>query len=156
FGFRRITLSVGHLGELIMAFFGNGKRWGVEIDYAIEDTPQGTVGALRHMELPDEPFLVMNGDILTDLAYAALHRDHLEPASLLPIAGYRRHVDVSLGVLEYNQDRALTAFREKPKLHFDASMGVYIMSRQITSLFPPEGLYGFDMLVKDLLQAGKP
>jgi NDP-sugar pyrophosphorylase family protein len=156
FGFRKITISVGHLAELIMAFFGDGRRWGVEIDYAIEDTPQGTVGALRHMELPEAPFLVMNGDILTDLDYSAFYEEHLRHDPLLTIAGYRRHVDVSLGVLEYDQSCTLTGFREKPQLQFDASMGIYVMSRRILSVFPAEGAYGFDMLVKDLLQAGRP
>jgi NDP-sugar pyrophosphorylase family protein len=156
FGFRRITISVGHLAELIMAFFGNGQRWGVEIDYAIEDTPQGTVGALRHMELPDEPFLVMNGDILTDLDYEALYSSHLASEALLTIAGFRKHVDISLGVLEYGVDRALTGFREKPRLHFDVSMGIYVMSPEILSVFPMEGAYSFDGLVKDLMEVEKP
>ena len=156
FGFRHITISVGHLAELIMAFFGNGQRWGVHIDYAIEDTPQGTVGALRHLELPDEPFLVMNGDILTDLDYEALYGEHLAHETLLTIAGFRKHVDISLGVLEYGADRTLTGFREKPRLHFEVSMGIYVMSPEILDVFPPDGLYGFDGLVKDLMEAEKP
>jgi NDP-sugar pyrophosphorylase family protein len=156
FGFRRVTISVGHLAELIMAFFGNGQRWGLAIDYAIEDTPQGTVGALRHMQLPEEPFLVMNGDILTDLDYGALYRDHLAADALLTIAGCRKHVDISLGVLEYGRDRTLTGFREKPRMNFDVSMGVYVMSPEICSLFPPAGAYGFDHLVRDLMDAERP
>jgi NDP-sugar pyrophosphorylase family protein len=155
-GFRRLTMSVGHLAELLMAFFGDGRRWGLAIDYAIEDTPQGTVGALRHMPLPDEPFLVMNGDILTDLDYAALYEDHLIGDALLTIAGYRKPVDVTLGVLDYGPDRLLTGFREKPRLHFDVSMGVYVMSPAVLSVFPPGGPYGFDHLVRDLLAADKP
>jgi NDP-sugar pyrophosphorylase family protein len=156
FGFRRVTISVGHLAELIMAFFGDGRRWGLEINYAIEDTPQGTVGALRHMPPFDAPFLVMNGDILTDLDYDALYRDHLQGDALLTIAGYRRHVDISLGVLEYGADKTLHGFREKPRMHFDVSMGVYVMSPEIATVFPPTGAYGFDQLVRDLLQAGRP
>jgi NDP-sugar pyrophosphorylase family protein len=156
FGFRRVTISVGHLAELIMAFFGDGKRWGVAIDYAIEDSPQGTVGALRHLKLPDEPFIVMNGDILTDLDYDALYREHLANDALLTIAGYRKHVDISLGVLEYGADQALTGFREKPRLHFDVSMGIYVMSPAVLSVFPADGPYGFDGLVKDLMAAERP
>ncbi len=156
FGFRRITISVGHLAELIMAFFGNGQRWGVHIDYAIEDTPQGTVGALRNMELPDEPFLVMNGDILTDLDYEALYGEHLANDSLLTIAGFRKHVDISLGVLEYGANQMMTGFREKPRLYFDVSMGIYVMSAEILSVFPTDGPYSFDGLVKDLMEADKP
>jgi NDP-sugar pyrophosphorylase family protein len=156
FGFHNITISVGHLAELIMAFFGNGERWGVKIDYAIEDAPQGTVGALRHMELPNAPFLVMNEDILTDLDYHALYQDHLAGNALLTIAGFRKHVDISLGVLEYDAERALTRFREKPRMHFDVSMGVYVMSPEICTVFPAEGVYGLDQLVKDLLDAQRP
>ena len=156
FGFRRVTISVGHLAELLMAFFGDGKRWGLTIDYAIEDTPQGTVGALRHMKLPDEPFLVMNGDILTDLDYEALYRDHQAGDTLLTIAGCRKHVDITLGVLDYGADRILTGFREKPRMSFDVSMGIYVMSPEICSVFPPRGPYGFDQLVKDLMEQGRP
>ena len=156
FGFERVTISVGHLAELIMAFFGDGRRFGVEIDYAIEDTPQGTVGALRHMELPDAPFLVMNGDILTDLDYEALYEEHLAHDALLTIAGFRKHVDISLGVLDYGGDQVLTGFREKPRMFFDVSMGIYIMSPEILSVFPADGPYGFDGLVKDLMEARKP
>jgi NDP-sugar pyrophosphorylase family protein len=156
FGFRRVTISVGHLAELIMAFFGKGERWGLTIDYAIEDTPQGTVGALRHIDLPDAPFLVMNGDILTDLDYEALYRAHREGDALLTIAGFRKHVDISLGVLDYGTDQVLTGFREKPRMYFDVSMGIYVMSPAIRSVLPPDGPYGFDQLVKDLLEAGKP
>jgi NDP-sugar pyrophosphorylase family protein len=155
-GFRHLTISVGHLAELIMAFFGDGKRWGLAIDYAIEDTPQGTVGSLRNVALPREPILVMNGDILTDLDYSALYRDHLQGNALLTIAGCRRHVEISLGVLEYGSDRKLTGFREKPQLNFDVSMGVYVMSPAILSVFPAAGPYGFDQLVRDLLDAGRP
>jgi NDP-sugar pyrophosphorylase family protein len=156
FGFRRVTISVGHLAELIMAFFGDGRRWGLAIDYAIEDTPQGTVGALRHMELPDEPFIVMNGDILTDLDYDELYRAHLANGSLLTIAGFRKHVDISLGVLDYDADQMLTGFREKPRLSFDVSMGIYVMDPAILPIFRAEGPYGFDHLVKDLMEAMKP
>jgi NDP-sugar pyrophosphorylase family protein len=156
FGFRHVTISVGHLAELIMAFFGNGHRWQVHIEYAIEDTPQGTVGSLRNIDLPTEPFLVMNGDVLTDLDYGALFRDHVRSDSLLTIAGCRRRIDVSLGVLEYGADRTLTGFREKPQIDFDVSMGIYIMSPAIRSVFPTRGPYGFDQLVKDLLAADLP
>jgi len=156
YGFRHVTISVGHLAELIMAFFGNGRRWQVDIQYAIEDTPQGTVGSLRNIDLPTDPFLVMNGDILTDLDYGALYRAHLQSDSLLTVAGCRRCVDVSLGVLEYSTDRLLTGFREKPRIHFDVSMGIYVMSPAIRSVFPATGPYGFDHLVKDLLAAELP
>jgi NDP-sugar pyrophosphorylase family protein len=154
--FSRVTICVGHLANLIMAFFGKGRGMGIEINYAVEDEPLGTIGALRALDLPDEPFLVMNGDILTDLNYAELYQAHLEADQLLTIAGCRRHVDITLGVLEYGDDRRLHGFREKPRLAFDVSMGVYVMSPGICHYIPKDGSYGVDNLVLDLLAAGMP
>ena len=68
-GFTHITLSVNHQYEIIKAFFGDGSKWNVNIDYSLENEPLGTMGPLKLInELPDN-FLVMNGDILTDLDY---------------------------------------------------------------------------------------
>jgi NDP-sugar pyrophosphorylase family protein len=156
FGYTRVTICVGHLAELIMAFFGRGERWDVTIDYAIEDRPLGTMGALRRIRIPDEPFLVMNGDVLTDLDYAALYEDHLSGGSPMTIASIRRHVDVSLGVLDYREDRRLCGFREKPRIAFDASMGVYVLDPQAVAFIPEDRAYGFDDLVKDMLSADQP
>ena len=72
--FERITIATGYLAELIEAFFGDGSRYGVAIDYFREDEPLGTVGALSLIDGLDDDFLVMNGDILTDIDYAALAR----------------------------------------------------------------------------------
>ena len=67
-GFDRATLAIGYLGNLIRAYVGDGRRWGIEVDYATEDAPLGTIGPVLQIldRLPDE-FLVMNGDVLTDL-----------------------------------------------------------------------------------------
>jgi NDP-sugar pyrophosphorylase family protein len=154
--FTHVTVCVGHLANLLMAFFGDGKKLGIEIEYALEDKPLGTIGPLRLLELPEEPFLVMNGDILTDLNYSELYREHLEGDQLLTIAGFRRHVDISLGVLEYGADRRLTGFREKPRMLFDVSMGVYVMSPAVTQFISKTGNYGFDNLVLDLMAAERP
>jgi NDP-sugar pyrophosphorylase family protein len=154
YGFERITISVGHLAELIMAFFGNGEKLGLDICYAIEDQPLGTIGPLRLIDLGNQPFLVMNGDILTDLDYSALYRHHIDNGGLLTIATCRKSVDITLGVLEYGSDQSVTGFREKPRLAFDVSMGVYVMNPEIVEIVPPGVAYGFDRLVLDML-AGK-
>jgi NDP-sugar pyrophosphorylase family protein len=156
FGFRRITISVGHLAELIRAFFDDGQRWGVEIDYVIEDEPLGTMGALRNIALPDEPFLVMNGDVLTDLNFDALYESHAASQAQFTVAVVRRSVDVSLGVLDYDAYHRVTSFREKPRLSFDASMGIYVVDPSVIRFIPPTGGYGFDNLVLDMLAADHP
>jgi NDP-sugar pyrophosphorylase family protein len=132
-GFGRVTIATGHLAELIEAFFGDGSAHGVEIDYFRETTPLGTVGALALIDdLPDR-FLVMNGDVLTDLDYGALLAAHQASDAIATIATIRREVEVSLGVLHFgaegDPDR-LTDYFEKPRIDYEASMGVYCFSKR--------------------------
>jgi NDP-mannose synthase len=131
-GFDRITIATGHLAELIEAFFGNGERHGVQIDYFREDEPLGTVGSLALIGgLADEDFLVMNGDVLTDMSYATLMDQHRDSDALVTIAAHRRNIQVSLGIMRFEDDAdetRLTNYIEKPTSEFDASMGVYCFS----------------------------
>lgn len=155
-GFTKITISVGHLAQLLMAFFGDGGKLGLDIDYAIESEPLGTIGPLAQMKLPAEPFILMNGDILTDLDYSDLYLYHGRADSLLTIATCRKTVDITLGVLDYDGRHVLQGFREKPRLPFDVSMGVYVMDPRIVDYVPPGKHYGFDELVLDLLERNVP
>jgi len=82
FGFERITMAVNHQAELISAFFGDGSKWGVKIDYSLEDKPLGTMGALKLISDLPENFLVMNGDILTDIKFSEFYNNHVSSASL--------------------------------------------------------------------------
>src|SRR4051812_15131529 len=75
-GFDRVTMAVNHQAELIKAFFGDGSKWGVRIDYALEDQPLGTMGPLKRIPDLPEHFLVMNGDVLTDLDFGAFYAEH--------------------------------------------------------------------------------
>ncbi|GAB3498190.1 nucleotidyltransferase family protein [Amycolatopsis cihanbeyliensis] len=150
-GFDRVTLAIGHLGSLIRAFAGSGEQWGLRIDYVAEDKPLSTIGPLLNFldRLP-EHFLVMNGDVLTDLDYAALLRAHQESAASLTVATYQREVKVDFGTLE-TTDGHIVDFREKPTLSYGVSMGVYALSRTTLSPYPCNVPFGFDELVLDLL-----
>ncbi len=76
-GCERATIAVGHLGHMIELYCGSGERWALELDYFREETPLGTVGALAQIEtLPDEPFIVINGDVLSDLSFGDLFESH--------------------------------------------------------------------------------
>src|SRR3712207_5706668 len=90
-GFTSVTLAINHLGPLIRAFVGDGSAWGLSIDYVEEDRPLSTVGPLFGLRdrLPDE-FLVMNGDILTDLDYGDLLRTHTVSGAGLTVATSER------------------------------------------------------------------
>ena len=128
-GFERATLAIGHLGHLIEAVVGDGSQWGIAVDYVTEDEPLGTMGpVVANLDRFPEQFLVLNGDVLTDLDYAAVLERHRERAPALTIATYRREVPIDFGVLETDDDRVV-AFREKPTLDYTVSMGVYAVTR---------------------------
>lgn len=155
-GFNRITISVGHLAELIMAFFADGSRWGLSIDYAIEDEPLGTMGPVTQIEGLTEPFIVMNGDLLTDINYRDLYDHHCQNKAGLTVATYEKPVDVSLGVLELDQDTQVVGFREKPTLTFTVSMGIYVLSPSLVEVIPKGKHFGFDDLMYALLASKTP
>ncbi|WBC09231.1 sugar phosphate nucleotidyltransferase [Micromonospora sp. WMMA1947] len=155
-GFTHVILAINHLGALIRAFVGDGSRFGLAVDYVEEDRPLSTIGPLfgiRH-RLP-EHFLVMNGDVLTDLDYADLLATHARSGAPLTVATYRRTVKIDFGVLELAGDK-ITSFSEKPVLHYRVSMGVYGLSRNTIAHYPAGQPFGFDQLVLDLLGRGEP
>ncbi|MFI5908204.1 sugar phosphate nucleotidyltransferase [Dactylosporangium sp. NPDC051541] len=150
-GFRSVTLAINHLGELIRAFAGDGSRWGMTIEYLTEDAPLSTVGPLFGLRdrLP-ERFLVMNGDVLTDLDYGDLLHSHELSGAALTVATAERPLKIDFGVLTVDGPR-LIAFTEKPTYHYQVSMGVYAMSRAVLHGYPAGLPFGFDQLLLDLL-----
>jgi NDP-sugar pyrophosphorylase family protein len=155
-GFTHVTLAINHLGSLIRAFVGDGSRFGLAVDYVEEQQPLSTIGPLFGIrERLPEHFLVMNGDVLTDLDYADVLASHERSGAPLTVATYRRSVKIDFGVLELAGDK-LTAFSEKPVLHYQVSMGVYGLSRSTIAHYPVGQPFGFDQLVLDLLGRGEP
>ena len=152
-GFDRLTLAVNHQAELIRAFFGNGAKWGVAIDYSLESEPLGTMGPLRLIKDLPEHVLVMNGDILTDLDFAAFHDAHVAENRIFTISSYVREQLIDYGVLEVDEKRRLVGFREKPRTMHEVSMGVYMVSRSAVDRVPPGKPFGFDHLMLDLIAA---
>ena len=151
-GFNHITLAINHQAALFRTFFGDGEKWNANIDFSLEQEPLGTMGPLKLInDLPDD-FLVMNGDILTDLSFKELYANHLNSGALLTISSYKRIQDIDYGVLEVNKNRLLSGFKEKPKIPFEVSMGIYILNKKALELIPENKYYGFDHLVLDLLR----
>ena len=127
FGFDNITIAVNHMAELIMAYFGDGSRWEVAIDYSIEDTSLSTIGPLTLIDDLPENFLVMNGDILTDLNYQHLFNKHIESKNLITVSTYNRTTKIDFGVLDVEGDSNIIGFREKSEYDFEVSMGIYVI-----------------------------
>ena len=151
-GFTHITLAVNHQAEIIKAFFRDGANWGITIDYSLENQPLGTMGPLSLIDDLPEHFLVMNGDVLTDLNYASFYDGHVTNESIFTISSSVREHMVDYGVLESNSDDQLTGFCEKPRSTYEVSMGVYMCSRRVKDFVQPNQVYGFDNLMTDLIK----
>jgi NDP-sugar pyrophosphorylase family protein len=148
YGFDEITISTGYLSELINAYISHRRKdLDLEIKFVHEEVPLGTIGPLRLVPHLEETFLVMNGDVLTDLNYQELFAAHHRKKAIATIATYSRNVDIDFGVLEHDPDLMIHTFKEKPVFHFEVSMGVYILNREILKCVPQDKPFGFDQLM---------
>ncbi len=154
-GFDHLTIAVGYLAGLIQAYFGDGNAFGATIDYSIEHEPLGTAGPLSLIDPPDDDFLVMNGDILTDLDYAGFMEDHKASGAIASLAVFQKPVPISLGVLELDGDDHVINYTEKPTLHYPVSTGIYCFRPEILEHVPRHTHFDLPELVKRLLDAGK-
>jgi NDP-sugar pyrophosphorylase family protein len=154
-GFRQVTMAVNHQADLTKAFFGDGARWGLEIDYSLESMPLGTIGPLKLVKDLPEQFLLMNGDVLTDLNFRELYDAHVSAGRLFTIAAAPRTHVIDYGVLEVDGENRLCRFNEKPAHRYLVSMGVYVVNRSLVERVPPDVKYGFDDLMRDMLARGE-
>ena len=150
-GFNHITITVNHLAEIIKAFFGDGSKWDVKIDYTLEDKPLSTMGPLTLVHDLPENFLVMNGDVLTDLNFGKFFEMHVKNNNHFTIASFNREEKIDYGVLIANETNKLTGFEEKPLYNFLVSMGVYMVNRKVVDQIPKHEFFGFDHLMKLLI-----
>jgi len=146
-GFSDVVICTGHLHEIIRAYLAQSSHPGLHLGYTHEEEPLGTIGPLRLVDHLGEDFLVMNGDILTDLDYRKLLESHRKRKATATIATYHREVHVDFGVLEPDEDGRIRGFREKPTYPFEVSMGIYAFSRDILRFVPEDGPFGFDQLM---------
>lgn len=155
YGFRRVVLAVGHLSQLIEAYFGDGSGLGVELVYARESEPLGTAGPLALIPGLDRDFLVMNGDVLTSLNLGAFLDAHSAAGAPASIATYERTNRVDFGVVQSDREGYVTGYVEKPVHRYLVSMGVYAFSPEALTLITPGERLDFPDLVLRLLTAGR-
>jgi NDP-sugar pyrophosphorylase family protein len=130
-GIREVIIAVNHLRHLIEAYFGDGAAIGLNLIYSNEDKPLGTAGALGHMlDLLDETFLLANGDLLTTMDLKRMALSHFAEGADASIGIYERENKIDFGLIEFDQDNRLCAYREKPTSKYYVSMGVYILQRE--------------------------
>ena len=146
-GFSQITLAVNHLSNLVMSYFGDGSRWGVDINYSTEEGELSTIGPLTLIKDLPENFLVMNGDILCDINYQEFLSQHTLRGSEVSVCVTNRSNKLDYGALEFNTNKQLIGFVEKPEFNFSVSMGIYCLNRSIIKSLAVGKKFGFDDLM---------
>jgi NDP-sugar pyrophosphorylase family protein len=154
-GITQLTMAVGYLAELLMAYFANGSKYGVELSYAKEAEPLGTAGPLGAIAGLDDTFLVMNGDILTTLDYSQLLAFHRASGACATIAAHQRKVYIDFGVIESRNETEVGNYIEKPTEHYLVSMGIYIFEPSVLQFIEIGKRLDFPDLVKRLLKMQK-
>ena len=154
-GFDDQTLAVGYLAELLMAYCGDGSKFGAALEYSREGQPLGTAGPIALVPNLNETFLVMNGDLLTTIDYSAMLKNHHERGVLATIACYQRDVKIDLGVIDVDSDNWVANYIEKPTYHYEVSMGIYIFEPAILNYIPLNQKLDLPDLMLNLLKAGQ-
>lgn len=155
-GFEHITITINHMADIIRAFCGDGSKWNVKIDYSLEHKSLSTMGPLKLINDLPENFLIINGDVLTDLDFGKFYDEHVDATNIFTISAYAREQKVDYGVLETGNDNKLVGFLEKPTNYYNVSMGVYMASKKILEYIPEDQFYGFDHLMLDLIKINNP
>jgi len=154
-GINDVVLTVGHLSELLRAFFQDGSQLGMHITYSSEKFPLGTAGPIALVDGLDTTFLVTNGDVLTTLNLCELMRFHRENKAIATIAVHHREAKIDLGVIQWNGACEVKGYIEKPTYDYTVSMGIYVFEPDVLAYIPHEQYLDFPDLVKKLIAAGE-
>jgi len=154
-GVDKVIITVGHLAGLLQAFFQDGRKLGLHIEYSLEDKPLGTSGPISLVKGLDETFLVTNGDVLTTLDLKDLIRFHEKHKATATIAVHVRKVDIDFGVVECDENNRMVGYREKPSIEYMVSMGIYVFEPKVLSYIPYCQYLDLPDLVKKMIAAGE-
>ena len=155
YGFANITMCVNFNASIIRDYFGDGKEFGVNIDYVLEEKRMGTAGALSLLkERPSEPFFVMNGDLLTNVNFEHIFNYHMLNKATATMCVREYDYEVPYGVVKMN-DNKIIEIAEKPVQKFFVSAGIYMLSPEILDLIPKNEFYDMPALFEKLIKLSK-
>ena len=156
YGFDEIYLATNYKSEYIGNFFGDGSRYNVKLIISKEDKPLGTAGPLLLLkDQLKEPFIVMNGDILSLIDLNDFYNFALNQNSVLTIAIKKEITPYAFGNIFFTGDR-VTHIQEKPDIIMYILAGIYVMKPEIFKFFPENEYFGMDTLIKKLLKDSEP
>lgn len=155
-GLRRVHLALGHLGDQIEAFVAQRPPSALQIRTRREAQPLGTAGPVRLIEPLSDPFLLLNGDVLTTLSCAEVYACHRRQRATATVAVTRRSLPIPYGVVERSAEARVVGVTEKPHLTVEIAMGVYVFARRALAYLPPAQRVDAPDLLHALLAAGEP
>lgn len=151
FGFKNIYLATNYKSTYIEKFFGDGSRYGVNLIISKETKPLGTAGPIRLLKKElNEPFIVMNGDILSLVDFDDLYDYAIKKDCLLTISIKKIITPYAFGNILFKGD-LITDVEEKPDIVSYAIAGIYVMKPGIMDLIPEDEYFGMDVLIKKML-----
>ena len=154
-GVARVFVCLGYLAPLMQAFLGDGARWGLAIEPRIEAEPLGTAGGLRAIGGLSDDFFVVNGDTLTDLDFPAMAAAHRQADAMATLFTPWVDEQIDYGVVSIDAAGALTEYLEKPRRGYHVSSGVYVLSRPMLGLIPPQGAFDMPDLIRAAMGEGR-
>jgi NDP-sugar pyrophosphorylase family protein len=154
-GVRQVILTVGHLAELLRAFFQDGNWLGMEIEYSYEDLPLGTAGPLSLINGLEDTFLVTNGDVLTTLDFQSVIEYHKKSKAIGTIASHVRKMQIDYGIIQTNSGNVINGYIEKPTYEFCVSMGIYVFEPRVLSYLRFNEYLDLPDLILKLIGAGE-
>ncbi len=153
-GIRQVVLTTHYKPEQIVDHFGDGSRFGVELDYIQEGEPLGTAGALSKLDDAAQPLLVMNGDILTEVDFRAFLDFHRSHDAALTVAVRKYDLQVPYGVVR-TDDVWITDIEEKPRLRHFINAGIYLLEPDVWAMIPADEPYDMPQLIRQLTRDGR-
>lgn len=155
-GISRFIISVNFKAEIITEHFGDGSRYDVDISYLHETERMGTAGCLSLLQaVPEHPFFVMNGDVLTDIDPHEVLEGHTRSGASSTVCSYRYRIPVPYGVID-DEDGRVVRIREKPEAGFNINAGIYVLDPECVGLVPPKQFFDMTSLLERLLSTGRP
>lgn len=155
-GFDEVTIATGYLSKLIQTYFGDGSNHGVKIEYSEEKKTLGTAGPLYLCrDKLNSTFLIMNGDLLTDLDFGKIMAFHKKKGALLTVALYKKKEKIDFGVVAIDAKSEITTIKEKPEVEHLVNMGIYIAEPGIFKYIPEDSYLDFPTLINKAKQAGE-
>jgi len=157
YGFTDVTISLGHLSEMIKVFLSGkiGKVGFPTFSYHIETEPKGTAGPIKELGVSSENFVVMNGDILTNINLKNLYDFHIEKQATLTIAVRNTSHQLPFGAVTVNQNNEVINFEEKPKISLIDNIGAYVYSQRALAFIKENEKIDVNTLVLRLIEAGE-